>query len=67
MPADAGAWAAREEGARLLAVLVAYLLGQMEPTDRAVRPCGSAYPADGSRPEARGPSAMPGDDPWDGA
>lgn len=67
MLADEASWAAWEEGARLRAILVAYLLAQMEPTDRAVRPCGSAYPADGSRPEARGPSAMPGDAPWDGA
>ena len=48
------------------AILVAYLLAQMEPTDRAVRPAGSVYPADGTRPEERGPAAMPGDDPWDG-
>lgn len=53
-----------EEAVRLSAVLAAYMLGQMEPTDRALRPYGNAYPADGSRPERRGRGAMPGTEPF---
>lgn len=55
---------AAEEAVRMSAVITAYMLGQMEPTDRAVRPYGSAYPADGWRPERRGRGAMPGTEPF---
>lgn len=66
VPADDPQWTAHEEGAQLRAVIAVYLLAQMEPTDRALRPYGSVYPADGSRPELRADIAMPGSDPYDG-